>query len=71
MFSKDFLNEEATYGLNKIAEMEYKLNRDDLIYKTGNGKKNKTNDVQQFKTIRSFRKETCNKELLLDHALEL
>ena len=33
---KDFLNEEATYELNKIVKMENKLNRDDLIYKTGN-----------------------------------
>ena len=42
MFSKDFLNEEAIYELNKIVEMENKLNRDDLIYKTGNSKKDKT-----------------------------
>ena len=34
LFSKDFLNEEAT--------LENKLNRDDLIYKTGNEKKDKT-----------------------------
>ena len=39
LFSKDFLNEEGTYELNKIVEMENKLNRDDLIYKTGNKKK--------------------------------
>ena len=32
LFSKDFLNEEATYELNKIVEMENKINRDDLIY---------------------------------------
>ena len=38
--SKDF-NDEAAYKLNKIAETENKLNRDDLIYKTGNKKKNK------------------------------
>ena len=35
LFLKDFLNEEATYELNKIVEMENKLNRDNLIYKTG------------------------------------
>ena len=39
MFSKDFLNKEALYELNKIVEIENKLNRDDLIYKTGNKKR--------------------------------
>ena len=38
-FSKDFPNEESTCKLNKIVEMENKLNRDDLIHKTGNKKK--------------------------------
>ena len=41
LISKDFLNEEATYELTKIVEIENKLNRDDLIYKTGNKKKEK------------------------------
>ena len=43
LFSKAFLTEDS-YELNKIAEMENKLKRDDLIYKTGNKKKNKTYD---------------------------
>ena len=34
MFSIDFLNGEATYELNKIIEMESKLDRNDLIYQT-------------------------------------
>ena len=38
LFSKCFLNEEAAYELNKIVETENKLNKDDLIYKTGNKK---------------------------------
>ena len=42
LFSKDFLNEEATLELSKIVKMEIKLNRDYLIYKTGNKKKDKT-----------------------------
>ena len=42
LFLKDFLNKEATYELNKIVEKENKLNRNDLIYKTGNKKKDKT-----------------------------
>ena len=54
MFSKDFLNEEATHELNKIVEMENKLNRNDLIYKTSNKKKDKTYDFQKSKTIPSF-----------------
>ena len=56
MFSKDFLNQETTYELNKIVEMENKLNRDDFIYKTGNKKKDKIYDFQKFKTIRFFRR---------------
>ena len=46
--SKDFVNEEATYELSKIVEMENKLNRDYLIYKTDNMKKDKT-----FKSFKS------------------
>ena len=42
LFLKDFLNEEATYELKKIVEMENKLYRDDLIYNAGNKKKDKT-----------------------------
>ena len=41
LFSKYFLNEKATYKLYKIAEMEKSLDRNDLIYKTGNVKKDK------------------------------
>ena len=39
-FLKDFLNEEAKYELNKFVEKEnkFKLNRDDLVYRTGNKK---------------------------------
>ena len=44
LFSKDFLNEEATYELYKNVEKENKLSRNDLIYKTGNKKNNKTYD---------------------------
>ena len=53
-----FLNEKATYELNKIVEMENKLSRDEFIYnKTGNKKKDKTYDFQKFKTKRYFRRE--------------
>ena len=38
LFSKNVLNEEPTYELNKIVEMESKFNRDDLIFKTSNKK---------------------------------
>ena len=39
LFSKNVLNEEPTYELNKIVEMESKFNRDDLIFKTSNKKR--------------------------------
>ena len=53
LFLKDFLIEEATYKLKKIPEIENKLNRDDLINKTGNQKKDKTYDFleEKFKQI--------------------
>ena len=69
-FSKDFLNEEATYELNKIVEMENKLYRKNLIYKTGNNKKDKTYDFQKFKTIRYFGRKIYNNDLLLDDHLK-
>ena len=50
-FSKDSLNEETTCELNKIVELENKLDRNDLIYKTGNKKNDKTHDFQKFETI--------------------
>ena len=34
-FSKDFLNEETIYEMNKIKEGEQEINRSDLFYKIG------------------------------------
>ena len=42
LFSKDFLNEQATYELSKIVQKENKVNRDQLNYNVGNKKKHKT-----------------------------
>ena len=56
--------------MNKIVEIEKKVNRDDLIYKTGNEKNDKTYDFRNFKTIRSFGRKIYNNYLLLDDALE-
>ena len=67
MFSKEFLNEEATCKLKKI---ENKLDGNDLIYKASNKKMDKTNNFQKFKTIRPFPREIHNNDLSLDHALE-
>ena len=70
MFSKDFLNEEVTYQLKNIAEMENEHTRDYWIYKTGNSSKNKTFDYQKFRTVRSFKKEIYNNDLSLDDDLQ-
>ena len=51
-FGKDFLNEEAKYQLNKLVEIENKVNKDDLICKISNNKRDKMYDIQKFKTIR-------------------
>ena len=70
LFSKYFLNEEATHELNRTVEMENKLDRNDLIYETSNKKKDKTYDFQNFKTIRFFGGEIDNNGLSLDDTLE-
>ena len=58
------------YESNKIKEIEQETNRDDLIYKIIVKKKNRKNDLQELKTIRSFWRETPNDELTLEDALE-
>ena len=50
--------------------MENKLNRDDLIYKTGNKKKDKTYNFQKFKIIKSFGREMYYNNLSLDETFE-
>ena len=57
LFSNNFLAPEAINQFNKIKEIKQKINRDDLIYKTRDKKKNKTwknSKTQKFKTIRIF-----------------
>ena len=70
MFSNDFLSEETISEVNKIKEIEQKINGNDLIYKTGNKKKGKKYDFQKFKTIRSFGRDIYSINLSLDDALE-
>ena len=70
LLSKEFLNEEATPELNKILEMENKLNRNNLINKTENKKKDKIFGLKMFKTIRSFWKKIYNNGLSLDYILK-
>ena len=67
---KDFLHKEATYELKKFLEIKNKLNRDNLIYKTGNKKNDKTFDFQKFETIRSFGREIYNNDLSIDDTFE-
>ena len=55
VFSKTFLAEEAIYELKKkTKEIGQTINRDDLTYKTGNKKKDKTYDFDRIKTMRYF-----------------
>ena len=66
LISKEFLGKQAI----KIKEIEQKINRDDLIYQTGNEQKYKTYDFHKFKTITSFKKEIYSGILKLNDALE-
>ena len=58
------------YLLNKIKKIEQKINRDDLIYKTGNKNRDKKYGFQKLKTVRSFGREICRGIVMLDDALE-
>ena len=70
MFSEDLLTEEAIYDACRIIEIEQKINRDNLVYKTGDQKKGKTYDFQKFKARISFQRGIYNDELTLEDALE-
>ena len=50
--------------------MNNKLNRDYLIYKIGNKKKDKTYNFQKFKTIQFFGREIYSDILMIDNPLE-
>ena len=68
--SKDFLSEEAIYKEHKIQEIEEKVNKYDLLYKSGNKKKDKTFDFQKFKTRKFFGRENFSGIITPDDALE-
>ena len=70
MFSKDLLSEEAIYELYKIKKTEEKINRNDLIYKSSNKKKNKIFGFRKLKAIKSFGREIYSNNLKLDNAFE-
>ena len=53
MFSKGFFTKEAINKLSKTMKIKQNINRCNLIYKTGNKKKEKTYDFKKFETIRS------------------
>ena len=70
-----FLCEEAIDELSKTIKIETEVNRDDLIRKTGNNKKDKTlvdktYGFQTFQTIKYFERETYNYKLTLKDALK-
>ena len=69
MFSKEFFYEEAVYELYKIKDIAEKINRDDLIYKSGNKKQDKKFDFEKFKIIKSFGREIYCDNLTLDDVL--
>ena len=70
MFSKDFLTEKAIYELNKSKKTEPQNERNDLIYKTGDKKKDKSYVYRRFNTVRFFGGEIFNDELTLEGSLE-
>ena len=67
---KRFFKWRSYIQIKQSCRNKKKIDRDDLIYKTGNKKKDETYDFQKFKTIRSFGREIDNNDLLIDDALE-
>ena len=67
---KIFFPEKAIHELNKIVEVEQKFDRDTLISKTGDKKKDKKYDFRKFNTLRPFGREICKDERTLEDALE-
>ena len=70
-----FLCEEAIDELSKTIKIETEVNRDDLIRKTGNNKKDKTlidktYGFQTIQTIKYLERETYNYKLTLEDALK-
>ena len=53
-----------------MKEIKEKINRDDLIYISGNKKKDKTFDFEKTKTIKSFARGIYSGNLTLDDPLE-
>ena len=47
LFSKDVLSEEAIYELNKIKEIEWEINREDLNYKADDKEKDERYSLKQ------------------------
>ena len=61
-----FSNEESTYELKKIKELEKKVDREKLLYET----KNDTYDFRIFRTIRTFGKDIYNGKITLEETNE-
>ena len=70
LFSKHFLSEKAVYEFNEIKEIEPEINRDDLVHKTGNKKRDKAYGFQKLKTKRFFGRETYSVILTQYSAIE-
>ena len=70
LFSKDFLAAEARDEFRNIKKIEQGITRDDLIYKTGNKREDKTDYFQKFKTIQYFRREIYSIFIALNDPFE-
>ena len=69
LFSKDFFSQEAAYELNKIKEIQQKINRDNSIYKTDHKKRDKTS-FSKVSNNKNFRRKVYGSIFKLDNAPE-
>ena len=69
LFSKDFFSQEAAYELNKIKEIQQKINRDNSIYKTDHKKRDKTS-FSKVSNNRNFKRKVYGSIFTLDNAPE-
>ena len=69
-FLKDSLTTETKEEIEKNRQKEQKINRDDLIYKTGNKNKSKTYDFEMLETIMSCRRYIYSRVITQNDAFE-
>ena len=68
MFPKDQLSQEVANKQKKLVEIERKVNRTGLFYKTGDTEKYKVYNFRKYRTMRSLELVISNGTITLENA---